>query len=125
MPKPHVLFFRIGKLDTNIEETDYKSLIIDLFYTYANLDIDPEQIKLVVNHEYGGYKSFSFVTMNEDVNVDAVISNLDGKVTPEGFEIVVSVAEDKPRPARFSNQDKPRSNRFGDNNRGGYSKKSY
>jgi hypothetical protein len=101
------LFFRVGKLHTNtIDVTDYKSLIMDLFAQYCDVDLDPESIKLIVNHDYGGFKSFSFVTLPDGTDVDAVVSALDEQVTPDGYELSASVAQDKPRDKKPFNKNR-------------------
>lgn len=120
MSQSHNLFFRIGKLDTHIEEVEYKSIIMDLFLQYCDIDIDPEKIKLVVNHEYGGFKSFSFITMDANADTDAIIQKMDNQVTPEGYELAVSVAQDKPRNEGGNHRSGGYNNNRGGNDRGGY-----
>lgn len=92
------LFFRIGNMNTNIEEVEYKSVIMDIFQIQCNITVNPDQIKLVENRDGDyKYKTFSFVTLENEDDIRVAISILDGFATEEGFQLAVSQAQDKPR----------------------------
>jgi len=99
----NTLFFRVGKLRTrSIDETDYKSIIMDLFAQFCDVDVDPSNIKLIqfrddITGEVNGFKSFSFVKLDDSVDVNEVITKIDGQTTADGYELNASIAEDKPK----------------------------
>jgi hypothetical protein len=97
--KTSKIFFRVGNLDTNIEEVEYKSLIMDLFDKYAGVQLDDGQIRLVTNKDYGGFQRFSFVTLGDEDDLNAVVSSFEGIVTDDGYDLVANEAQDKPKPA--------------------------
>jgi hypothetical protein len=112
MPK---LFVRIGNLSQKTTETERLELIKTIFSSVnPDLVLDDTDIILITDRDYGGYKNFCFVTVPNEFS-DQVIADLDGSVTPDGLELVVSIAKEKEK----SNSGSPYKKKFSNNSRGG------
>jgi hypothetical protein len=105
------LFVRIGGLDRSVSKEDRIALIQSIFEGIA--EVDPSNVIAITDKEYGGFRNFMFVSIVDDTQAQAVISQLDNVTTEEGYQL--NINEAKPM------DDKPRGGGgFGGGNRGGY-----
>jgi hypothetical protein len=126
------LFVRLDGLDRSVTKEDRISLLQSIFAEYVELTED--NIVIISDKEYGGYRNFMFVTISDDAQAQQAITDLDNTTTDEGYGMNLNEAkplEDRPRTgggARtggYSNNRAPRtggySNNAGGSSRGGYS----
>lgn len=110
------LFVRIGGLDRSVSKEDRITLIQSIFAGIA--EVDPTNVVVITDKDYGGFRNFMFVSITDDAQAQAVISQLDNVTTEEGYQL--NVNEAKPL------EDKPRGGGgFGGGNGGGRSSGSY
>ena len=92
------LFVRIGGLDRSVSKEDRIALIQSIFAGIA--EVDPANVVVITDKDYGGFRNFMFVSITDDAQAQAVISQLDNVTTEEGYQLNVNEAkplEDKPR----------------------------
>ena len=92
------LFVRIGGLDRSVSKEDRIALIQSIFAGIA--DVDAANVVVITDKDYGGFRNFMFVSITDDAQAQAVISQLDNVTTEEGYQLNVNEAkplEDKPR----------------------------
>jgi hypothetical protein len=122
------LFVRIGGLDRHMEPAHIISLVKDIF-AQAYPDLSDDNIQLITDKKFGGYRDFCFVMCEQD-KIAELTQALDGTEF-EGYNLTVNEAqplEDRPsngggRSFGGGNRNGGGYNnrRGGDRDRGGYS----
>ena len=84
------LFVRINGLDRNMQPAERVELIKKIFVS-VHPDITDENVQLIADKEYGGYRNFCFVTCSEE-QVAPMSDALDGQEV-EGYQLTVNEAE--------------------------------
>jgi hypothetical protein len=109
------LFVRIGGLDRSVSKEDRIALIQSIFAGIA--EVEAGNVVVITDKDYGGFRNFMFVSIVDDSQAQAVISQLDNVTTEEGYQL--NVNEAKPL------EDKPRNGGGGYSNGGGRSSGGY
>lgn len=92
------LFVRIGGLDRSVSKEDRIALIQSIFAGIA--EVEAGNVVVITDKDYGGFRNFMFVSVVDDSQAQAVISQLDNVTTEEGYQLNINEAkplEDKPR----------------------------
>ena len=121
------LFVRLNGLDRSVTKEDRISLLQSIFAQYS--EITEDNIVIISDKDYGGYRNFMFVTISDDAQANQAITDLDNTVTEEGYGINVNEAkplEDRPAGGRTSGgyNSRPKTGGYSSdrgNSRGGYS----
>jgi hypothetical protein len=103
------LYVRIYGLDRNVSPEERISLVKNIFAPHIELQDD--QIQLIQDRDYGGYRNFCFVICEEG-DVARLSDALNETTTEDGYELTVNEA--KPLEDR-----KPFNKRGGSNDRRG------
>jgi RNA recognition motif-containing protein len=116
------LFVRVHGLDRNVSREDRIAFLQDMFSTFIQLD--PSDITIISDRDYGGFRNFMFVAINDDTIAQNAISALDNTTTNDGYSLNVNEAkpqEQSDRP-RNSGGYKARNTQNSYEKTGGYSK---
>ncbi len=108
------LFVRIGGIDRNTPLETRIELIQDLFAPYA--EIAESSIKIIKDREFGGFRNFLFVEIDDDEVANSIIDALDKTTTDEGYDLSINVAEDREKPSSNNNSGGYKKNNFSKNN---------
>lgn len=115
------LFVRVHGLDRNVSKEDRIAFLQDMFSTF--LTLTPEDITVISDRDYGGFRNFMFVAISDDDVAQKAIQALDGTSTNDGYNLNVNEAKpqeqsDRPRGGNGGGY-KPRNNDYNSNDRGG------
>jgi RNA recognition motif-containing protein len=108
------LFVRIGGIDRNTPLETRIELIQDLFAPYV--EIAESSIKIIKDREFGGFRNFLFVEIDDDEVANSIIDALDKTTTDEGYDLSINVAEDREKPSSNNNSGGYKKNNFSKNN---------
>lgn len=96
MKDNHTTLF-VRAFSSNLDENARRNLIVELFKDFIN--ISPDEVNLIPNREFGGFKNFCFVDVPNEM-VNDIIAALNGQTLLDDTELVVNVAQPKEeRPA--------------------------
>lgn len=122
------LFVRLGGLDRSVSREDRITLISRIFSPYTV--VDPANVVIITDKDYGGFRNFCFVSIENDEEAQAAIQGLDGQVDEEtGYQLNVNEAQPEGERPKTSgggfNRNRPAGGSSsyggGSNSRGGYS----
>lgn len=102
------LFVRVAGLDRDITKEDRIAFIQDIFSPFVELSED--SIAIIPDKEFGGYRNFLFVEIEDEEVANKAIEALDNSTTEEGFGLIVNVAKPKEEGDRKPGGFKPRGN---------------
>ena len=95
------LFVRIGGLDRSVSKEDRIILIRDIFTkVVSDVTVDDSNVVIISDKDYGGFRNFCFVTIEDEAVANEIINALDGKTSEEGYQLNINEAkpqEDRPR----------------------------
>ena len=98
------LYVRIYGLDRDVPEADRITLVKSIFAPL--IELTDEQVQLIPDREYGGYRNFNFVTC-EEADVERLSTALDGTTTAEeGYELTVNEARPMEERKPFNRNDR-------------------
>jgi hypothetical protein len=83
------LYVRIYGLDRDVAPEERISIVKAIFAPHIELADD--QVQLITDREYGGYRNFCFV-MCEEADVARLSEALDQTTTEDGYELTVNEA---------------------------------
>jgi RNA recognition motif-containing protein len=108
------VFLRFSKLDRSTTKEQYVALVQQVFQKLAQIEVEEANITLVEDRDFGGYRNFCFVLLNDADEAGSAIDAIDG-VEHENAELSLSIA-------------KPKENRSGGGfggGKGGYNNRGY
>jgi RNA recognition motif-containing protein len=117
------LFVRVEGLNRNISREDRVAMMQHIFSPF--FQVEEENVTIITDKEYGGYRNFMFVSTDDDDAANQAITALNDTSTDDGYNINVNEAkpmEDRPRTGGGMDR-KPRSGGYsaGGSSRGGSS----
>jgi RNA recognition motif-containing protein len=107
------LFVHIAGIDNNLEKADRIAFLQKMFSDVYQ--IKEENIILINDKKYGGYRNFQFAEIEDEETANKIIEALNG-TTYEGYEIAINIA----KPLEESDR-RPSFNRGG-NSGGGFNR---
>jgi cold-inducible RNA-binding protein len=109
------LFVRLGGLDRSVSREDRITLLSRIFSPYT--EVDPANILIITDKDYGGFRNFCFVSIEDADQAQAAIQGLDGQVDEEtGYQINVNEAQpegERPKNAGGFNRNKSAGSSYG------------
>lgn len=84
------LFIHIAGIDNNLSREDRVSFLQNMFA--GIYEITEENIQLINDKKYGGYRNFMFAVIDTEENANKIIEALNG-TTYENHEIAINVAQ--------------------------------